>query len=246
MPYNKLLKRIIANTDYTQQQVAEKCTDLGIPISRSYINKLEGNKSPAPKEEVSRAIAKVCNVDERLLVLEGYLDKAPKEIKDFFISLKKMASCLSTNLFTNTFDNTAMNCIEEQIENEPLSDFIISIIEYMNICATPTENGLELKEKNDNIIFNLTKPYFLKCEDNAMYPVIKEDDEVMLDMKKQYENGDIVMVKIEPQNRRVIRQIMFLGRDIQLIPLNKKYHTEIYNRKDVVIIGKINKIITKI
>ena len=83
-----MLRNVVANTNYTQEEICKRCTELGIKISKSYINKLLNNKQQAPTEEISRIIANVCNCDERLLVIEGYLDKAPKEIREVFISLK--------------------------------------------------------------------------------------------------------------------------------------------------------------
>ena len=82
MPYTKLLNNIIADSNLSYKFIAEKCTEMGTTIDPSYISKLLSGKCNVPSEKISRALANVCGYDERLLVLEGYLDIAPKEIKD--------------------------------------------------------------------------------------------------------------------------------------------------------------------
>ena len=92
MPYHKLLNNIIASTNYTAQEIINKCAEKGIKMNKAYMSKLRNNKVPPPSEDVSRVISKVCDVDERFLVLEGYIDKAPKEIKEAFVSIKFMTT----------------------------------------------------------------------------------------------------------------------------------------------------------
>lgn len=99
-----MLNEIVAKTSYSQEEIANKCTELGVPISKSYMNKLLNNKLSAPKEEISRAIAKVCNADERLLVMEGYIDKAPKEVSEAFNSLRNIQMLFTLNTLQNHID----------------------------------------------------------------------------------------------------------------------------------------------
>ncbi len=91
MAYSKLLNIAIASTDYTQEEVAQECCKLGVKVSRSQINKWLNKKSKPPRAEVSRAIATVCNVDERKLVIEGYMENAPKEIQDLIKMIRNFA-----------------------------------------------------------------------------------------------------------------------------------------------------------
>lgn len=247
MAYYKLLQRIIAKNNYTQNEIAKRCTELGTKVSRGYIGSLQSGKSNAPTEEVSRAIAKACNCDERLLVLEGYLDKAPKEIKQAFLSLKNTMMLYSIHMFENKIDKKTINEVKEKFEEEPLADFVLELIENGNNEIISKEIGIEIEAKNKNLICNLTKPISLKVEDNAMFPLIKENDEVTIEIKDRYINGDIIAVNVPDHKGVIIRQAVFLGRGVELVPLNKEYEHKTYNdKKDIIILGKVKKIITEI
>lgn len=247
MPYYKMLKKVISKTNYTQEEIAKQCEELGVTISKSYINKIINDKLPAPTEDVSRAIAKACNCDERLLVLEGYLDKAPKEIKQAFLSLKNTMMLYSIHMFENKIDKKTINEVKEKFEEEPLADFVLELIENGNNEIISKEIGIEIEAKNKNLICNLTKPISLKVEDNAMFPLIKENDEVTIEIKDRYINGDIIAVNVPDHKGVIIRQAVFLGRGVELVPLNKEYEHKTYNdKKDIIILGKVKKIITEI
>lgn len=246
MAYYKLLQRIIAKNNYTQNEIAKRCTELGTKVSRGYIGSLQSGKSSAPTEEISRAIAKACNCDERLLVIEGYLDKAPKEIKQAFLSLKNTMMLYSINMFENKIDKKTINEVKEKFEEEPLADFVLELIENGDNEIINKELGIEIEAKNKKVVCNFSNPISLKVEDNAMYPLIKENNEVTIEIKDRYINGDIIAVNIPEQKGIIIRQAVFLGRSIELVSLNKEYKSKTYNKEDITILGKVKKIITEI
>lgn len=246
MAYDKLLQRIIYNTSYTQDEISKKCAEIGTEISRSYIGRLQSGKSNAPTEEVSRAIAKVCNCDERLLVIEGYLDKAPREIKDAFISLKYTTMLYSINMFENKVDKKTINEIKQKFEEEPLADFVLELIDSGNNIINMKEIGFEIKAQNEQIVCNFANPISFKVTDNSMSPLIRENDEITIEIKDRYINGDILAISIKEQKGVIIRQAVFLGKIIELIPLNKDYKSKSYNQEDLIILGKAKKRITEI
>lgn len=246
MTYDKLLKRLISNTGYTQDEISQKCAEIGTEVSRSYIGRLQSGKSSAPTEEVSRAIAKVCNCDERLLVIEGYLDKAPKEIRDAFISLKNISMLYSINALENKVDKATIEELKKVFEQETLADFVIELIDNGNSEINIKDLGIEIKSKDEKVICDLSKPISFNVEDNSMYPFIKENDKVTAETKNRYINGDIIAVNIKGQKGIIVRQAVFLGRQIELTTLNKKYENKTYNEEDLTIIGRIKTIITEI
>ena len=229
MPFYKMLKKVINRTNYTQEEIAKQCEGLGITISKSYINKLLNDKLPAPTEEVSRAIAKVCGCDERLLVIEGYLDKAPKEIKQAFLSLKNTTMLCGINALENKIDKKTINEVKEKFEEEPLADFVLELIDNGNNIINMKEHGFEIEAKNEQVVCNLSNPISFKVEDNAMFPLIKENDEVTIEIKDRYINGDIIAVNVPEHKGIRIRQAVFLGRSVELVPLNKEYEHKTYN-----------------
>lgn len=246
MAYDKLLQKIIYNTSYTQDEISKKCAEIGTEISRSYIGRLQSGKSNAPTEEVSRAIAKVCNCDERLLVIEGYLDKAPKEIKDAFISLKYTAMLYGINMFENKIDKNTIYQIKQKFEEEPLADFVLELIDSGNNIINMNEIGFEIESQNKQVVCSFANPISFKVTDNSMYPLIKENDEITIEIKDRYINGDTLAISIKEEKGIIIRQAVFLGRTIELVPLNKDYKTKSYNQEDLIILGKVKKIITEI
>lgn len=244
MPYYKMLNEIVAKTSYSQEEIANKCTELGVPMSKSYMNKLLNNKLSAPKEEISRAIAKVCNADERLLVMEGYIDKAPKEVSEAFNSLRNIQMLFTLNTLQNHIDKKTFVELQKFFEKEPLSKFIIDLIENGKNAVDIKQMGMEIKSENENLIMNIGGELGIKVEDNSMYPLIKKNDEIKLLISDRYVNGDILLININ--DNTVIRQAVFLGNDIELIPLNKEYETKTYRKEEVKILGKVQKIITEI
>ena len=104
--YSKLLTRIIAESGFTSKQIVEKCNEMGNGIDTTRLSKLQNGKLPAPSPKVSRDIAKICNADERLLVIEGYLEKAPKEIIDIFMSIKFTTTMATLKVFTNKINKS--------------------------------------------------------------------------------------------------------------------------------------------
>lgn len=129
MPYSKLLKKIIVESGYTNRDIIEKCNKRDRKIDKAYLSKLQNNKVPAPSEEISRTIANICGTDERLLVLEGYIDKAPKEIKEALENIKLIFSMAVLSMFENELNDEAIKQVENEINKEPLSDFILQIID---------------------------------------------------------------------------------------------------------------------
>lgn len=246
MPYYKMLRKVIANTNYTQEEIAKRCTELGEKISKSYLNKLLNNKQQAPTEEISRTIAKVCNCDERLLVIEGYLDKAPKEIRDAFISIKYTTMLYSINVFENNIDKDTLEELKTKLQEEELADFVVGLIDNGNNIINMKELGFEIEAENDKLVCKLINPITFKVEDDSMSPLIKKDDEITIEMKDRYINSDTVVVSIKGQEGILIRQAVFLGREIELTPLNKKYEVKTYNQNELTILGKVKKVITEI
>lgn len=248
MAYAKLLEKIINKTNYTNVELSNKCKELGINVDRTYINKLLNNKSKPPKEEISRAIAKVCGADERLLVLEGYIEKAPKEIVDVLKQIKYLTTIASLNIFTNNFseNNDFLEQLRIELDNEPLSEFIISIIDKNATDINFGDIGLEFSEKNENYNITLTAPVEIKVNDNSMFPIVPENSYINLTLKDKYNNGEIIALKFKGQEELLIRYIFYNGNDILLTALDQNYTPITCKQDDILIMGKVTKVITKI
>ncbi len=242
--YSKLLTKIIAESGYTAKQIVEKCNDIGNGIDTTRLSKLQNGKLPAPSEKVSRDIARICNADERLLVIEGYLEKAPKEIIDVFIAIKLMTTIAALSVFENKIDKLTLTQIKEELNKEPIADFIVSLLDNEKDMEI-NNDMLEFKAKQDNVTISFTEPLAIQVKDNAMFPKITEGAKITLQIEDKYKNGDVLAVKIKDEDI-IVRYAFINKEEITLAPLNSQYETITYNLKDVVILGKVIKTINDI
>ena len=103
------------------------------------------------------------------------------------------------------------------------------LLDNGNVAVDIKEKGYELKAEEDNLIFSLTQPNAIKITDNAMFPLIKANDEVTFEIKdkNKYGDSDILLIKFNNEENITARQAIFLGSDVKLVPLNNKYNTTI-------------------
>lgn len=242
MPYSKLLRKVVAESGYNSTEIIKKCEEKGRKIDKAYFSKLLNNKVPAPSEDLSRIIANICNYDERKLVLEGYFDKAPKEMIECINNIKRLITLSSLKIFDNKLNNEELNLIQDIMEQEPLSEFIIGILD----CDVNRENNIiKLSNKNETEI-SITEPIGIKIYDNSMFPLITENSQITLKIEKEYKNGDIVLLKTKDIKVPIARYILYDKDNIIITSLNKEFETLTYKIKDVEILGKVNKVINSI
>ena len=245
--YSKLLTKIIAESGLTAKEVVEKCNALGNGIDTTRLSKLQNGKLPAPSEKVSRDIAKVCNTDDRELVIEGYLEKAPEEITQALMSIKYMSTVSALNVFDNAFDKKILEYLQEELEKEPLAQFIISLIDNKATDINIDNKSIEFSVDRDNFNMILNNPSSLKVKDNSMYPTIPLNAEITIKMQDKYNDGDILAIKINNKEHFIARYVLFKNDTILLTSLNpKEFETLEYKRKEITILGKVIKVITDI
>ena len=71
-------------------------------------------------------------------------------------------------------------------------------------------------------------------------------NKLILIMKVKYNNGEIVAVKIKETEEIIVRIVMFQNDTIFLTSLNKEYKPQIYDKQDVVILGRVSKVVNEI
>lgn len=246
MPYARMLKKIIAEKGYSHADVIRMCKEIGVNITEGYFSKITNEKNKIiPSEKITRAIAKVCEVDERKLIIEGYIDKAPKEILDTFIAIK----CMQTKGAMKIIE--LQNIVKEKeaeniIEKEPLSDTIIDILEGKENYSQFIDNGFIYSKINDKLDINVTlkEPQGTQIKDNAMAPIILKGDKVIIEVKNSYNSSDIVLVKHKEQH--FVRYKYNINNTVKLVPINKEYEEIIDDKDKIEVIGRVNYIIRKI
>lgn len=248
MPYSRLLRNIVADSGYSSKQIIDECNKRGKKIDKAYLSKLLNDKIPPPSEEVSRVIGNVCNADERLLVLEGYIDKAPKEVKEAFNSIRYMTTISALNMFSNKLDENIIKQLEKEMNNEPISEFIVSLIDNKANNINITDSGMELSiENDDNVKLSLTEPMSLQVKDSSMAPMIPENAKISLKIEEKYKNGDILAIKVKKQEDFIVRYALFNKDTVTLTSLNtKEFEPVTYSEKDIIILGKVERVIIEI
>lgn len=242
--YSKLLSTIIAESGLTAKEIVIRCNEMGNGIDTTRLSKLQSGKLPAPSDKVSRDIAKVCNVDERKLVIEGYLEKAPQEIIDTFNTLKVNTTLSVLKMFENSMTKEQIESIKKELEKEPLSDYIVQVLDSNYDTINITNENFEINE--NDFTFRIEEPIALQIKDNSMFPLISENAKVSLKMEEKYNNGDIVAIKAKKSEDVIIRCIVFNNENITLIALNKDFETVEYKKDDIIILGRVSNIITSI
>jgi len=250
MPYYKVLNKIVAQTDYTQNEIAIKCKEFGVKIDRSRVNKLLHNNLPTPKDKVSKALAKVCNADERLLILEGYIDNAPKEIKQAFQSILLMES-LSATKCLELLDKNKLHTLQKYFKDEPVSEMIIDILDNTENCINFLEKDFHIEKLGNGkeISINLNKPVGIEIQDNAMSPKIEKGDRVLFSIVENtynYKSTDILLVKTKQNPEIRVRNVLKFNHTIQLQGYSQEYIEPPCNKEDLFILGKVTNVIKKI
>ena len=246
MPYSKALKKIVEQSNFSHKNIIENLEKKGVHIDKSYLSKLINGKLSAPKEEISRAIAQVCGADERILVVEGYYDKAPKEIKDLLVYLKNAVYISSLSLFTNTpIDKNTLSLIKEKAEQESIGEFIVSLLDYNNNDNFEIFNGsLEINSQKDNFKFELKEPISISITNDDMFPIIPKNSSVIIDILEKYTNGSIVALNYE---NNIIARYYFENNGIVCFTGIDKNSKVLYSSdKNLKLLGKITKVITSL
>lgn len=88
MSYASMLDSFITYSKLSLEEIADRCKQKGVDIHASYISKLRKGTRPAPSEEISRAIAEACRADADALVIQGNIERTPKQIIDEYFQYK--------------------------------------------------------------------------------------------------------------------------------------------------------------
>lgn len=260
MSYTLLLNQLIENSGLTIKEIAEKCKEYGQDITPSYISTLRNNKNNrTPSDDVSIAIAKACNVEkgyENLLVVEAYIDTAPKEIKAVIELLKDISANAGIGMIENKVTTQQRKAIRKMFDDMPMSRFIIELTtEKVKSSLKKNAGTLKLESKDvftdtDLTITQKISPVGFPVSDNGMYPTISKGDMVNIELKetKDYKTGDTILLKKKDKKADFLARKIVIGnkKEITLIPINSDYSAETVSIDEIVILGAITQIIRKL
>ena len=247
MAYKEMLEKIMNEKKLTNTEVIAKCREQGIEISETYFSRIKNNKKNPPSEEVSRAIANACNVDERLLVIEGYIDKSPKEIQEAFKTINFMAKSSTAKLF-KIIKKGDMKALQEYLDTQPVSDTVIEILDSKEQYIEFLENNYTFESLGNGLALSMSlkEPVAINIEDDAMLPILQKGDKVEFEVKTNYKRCDIVLIKMKKSKQILARYIHKVNNTFILVPTNSEYKDIICNEEDFTVMGRVNNIIRKI
>ena len=91
MNYTEMLNKLITESGLSQKEICDKCKEQGEDVTTTYLSVLKNTDGKMASENISRAIAKACNTKySEILVVQAYLDKAPRYIIEFFEEIREV------------------------------------------------------------------------------------------------------------------------------------------------------------
>lgn len=145
MNYTQMLNHLINNTGLKNIEIIEKLKEKGISITPNYLSVLKNDPSRTASDELSKAIAEVCNAKySDILVIQGQLDRLPKSIKDFI------------DLALETITGSAISIADQTIKSENQSEIdkvksIVSNMSQAELICEILENKNYYAETNKQI-----------------------------------------------------------------------------------------------
>lgn len=250
MSFGKLLKKLTKEKGLTYKELAKRCNENTNEkfITEGYIKEIANERKNPPTEEKIREIAKALDVDEKLLVLEGYIDKAPKEIRDILNKIKEYVIIAGLTGIENTVKKDEYELIKQEFKKESISQYVLDFFEKSTIEYISNKD-FKININGLKISVNINAISFIEILDNSMSPKINKGDKITIYAcsDNKYINGEIVAAKIKGTNEILYRIIHFNNKEktVSFTPINTKEFKEItYNREDIEIIGKVAKVIT--
>lgn len=148
MNYNELYNKLLKESELTPKEIINKCKEEGIEITQGYLSNLKTINGKIPSDKISKVLAKILHAKyENILIVQAYIDRAPKPILDFFNYAKETTTREALLLIEQGLQDLPeqtkkANLMqkEAQFRNQPLSEFICETIEDMTL---PTKEDFQ-------------------------------------------------------------------------------------------------------
>lgn len=254
MPYTQLLNSIIDKSGLTVKEIAERCKGLNVDITPAYISTLRNAKTNrTPSDKVSRAIAKACNyTNTEALVIEAYLDGAPKPVKKFFDVIKKSIAPMTLGVFDNKLTSQQKIEFNTIIDEMPMADFVSEFSKKEIDYEKPMGTDMKIISNDEiKLTSEIKQALGFDVADNGMSPLINKGDKVQVSLIKadKIKTGDIICyAKNEKPSNQFVRKVVVSKskKEFTFLPINNDYTPEIINAEDIIIIGKVVRVIAEI
>ncbi len=256
MAYTQLLNSIIEQSGLTVKEIAEKCVNMGVDVTPAYISTLRNDKNNrTPSDKVSRALAEACNCQHKnILVVEAYLQNAPQEFNGLMEMLRGLVITSGMSMIENRLTTQDIKEVDEMLKSFPMAELICDMSKEQVMNGIKKGYGsfnLKASKQLDDIkIKQEITPIGLPITDNGMSPIIKANDLVTIETLNfdEYKTGDIVYCFKNGEKKKAFARkiIIYDKKQITLLPINNEYSPEIVSINDIVIMGKVKKVISTI
>lgn len=233
MSYAAVLNKLIYKSKLQVKEIAERCVELGTQITPSYISTLRNeNNTRIPAVAISETLETVLCAPKHALVVEAYLQNAPKEVTEALEYFKSSVTQMSIQFFEGA-NTEILETAKAALDSMTLSELLLQL----NDSANYTFDINSLKNFND---IAKTSTSEFKLKDNSMEPLINKDSTVFFVVSEEHSDGDILL--INHNEKTIIRKVVDEKNGYLLIPINRKYPTERVSKDSIMIIGRVTEV----
>ncbi|ETT45251.1 hypothetical protein C162_21983 [Paenibacillus sp. FSL R7-269] len=168
MEYKELLKSYIDKSGLSLREIEEQMRIKGFSTNKAYISKLQNGVHPPAGEDITRALAEVTGGDIDALLLAGYIEKAPDEIKSILTEASNTGELFS-------FFGTLVMYLEEFRSKGKINEELLEKIEmFNNVFAADYKHRLALGPLKEHpeyatVLIAQLKRHFLPMTNSIIY-----------------------------------------------------------------------------
>lgn len=241
MSYSESLTKIIDESKLSLREISNRCKkEYNTGVDPAYISRLKTGAQNPPSDEVSIALAKVCGGNPDDLILEGYIEKAPEIIRDFLNKMVVEAKDFVKQLIKMQFPEDIGLVYEQQFNQTSDLDIIKQILKDGLIPGQLKDNSMIVQDHEDKDVKMMINPLFgIKMPDDSMEPIIPNGANLQLIEPNKAINGSIVVAVSPNEKIPLIRRYVPIEDKIFLMPENKNFEPNAFNKDSVVIVATI-------
>jgi len=242
MPYAALLDKLIKDSGMTAKDIAQKCTELGVDVTPSYLSLLRNeSRNRVASDDISIALAKVLGVREDFLVLERYMDEAPDMLKQAIYNIFRASTNMVAMMSNTELTEEQLRALDIAIKQEPFANLIASLNEADYTMSAKQIVSQSMTDDGEHITANINMIPELTVADNAMYPTIKKGDLVKIVPCEKYSDGD--MLAISSEDGLICRRLQKIKSVSMLYAFDSEFPSIKLDRS-IAILGKVQAVTT--
>lgn len=235
MNYFELLKKRIAESGLTLEEIATKIEKDGFNVGKGYISRLQNGKIKNPAtDELTRALATAINADCEELLLAALMERAPRELHN------QLAKLIKAEELKKEYES-AVRVKDAQNGNLP-NDRILQIPLLGSIAAGTPIDRIEIAEDIeyiDKYIARGKEAFALRINGDSMIgDLITDGDIVICISQKEVASSDIAVVAVNGENA-TLKRVKCQGSMCMLIPSNPRMEPLLVPSDFVEILGKV-------